>query len=65
MDVYHKVAVILYILMLIIGIFMIAVTIIAIPIDDSKKRLRKNKRIISEGSESNLKKVLRRKRTIM
>lgn len=65
MDVYHKVAVILYILMLIIGIFMIAVTIIAIPTDDSKKRLRKNKRIISEGSESNLKKVLRRKRTIM
>lgn len=54
-NIYHKAAVILYILMLIIGGLMIAVAIIAIPVDDNKNIHKKNKR--NKGSENNLEKL--------
>ena len=54
-NVYHKAAVILYILMLIIGVLMIAVVIIAIPVDDNSNVYKKSKR--NKGSENNLEKL--------
>lgn len=54
-NVYHKAAVILYILMLIIGGLMIAVVIIAIPVDNNSNVYKKSKR--NKGSENNLEKL--------